>query len=1017
MNSNVAIIMPHLNSSLFFRLFITFSLAIPSLHLTGQVQYINFRHYSLSDGLSSYKVVKVLQDRFGFMWVATQDGLNRFDGKGIIIYNKSAGEKHLLLGSDITDMLEDTSRNILWVISSYGGLNGIDLKTGVVKYAMSVDDSASRFTNRWLKTLIQNKDELWIGTFDGITVYNIREGRFKTTVSIPFQRSSNSNNEFDINLFHQDEFGRIWAFVANYGMVIYSGHDNSVLLSHPLAELRFPTGFIAKRVSGCKNISPQQILLATHKGIKKISYDKNGLISVPEEMMSGTDGKAIRYLNFDSDGNLWIATNEGLYRSFIKEGTMSSVEDVNIVDQKKWISSVNDIFFDRHNNLWLGTLQGFAVATRTHSPFLHYFQSADLKAKISRAFFIFPYNDSVEYVCAEDGFYRVDNTKKNIQRLKGGPFWFMFRHKDGNLFLGTDNRLFSFQPPDQFIDIEKIYPELSPISHEFIMGAVNWNDSLVYMGSKVGNGIYEWNYKRRILAKLDSHSSVPLKNGIVNSIYKDKRNRIWILSNNSFAVYNPHNHQLDNYELTNPETGQPLTFFFDMCEASGSYWLASYGSGIIQMDDSLRIKNIISTNQGMANAGLYKIFPVNDTLLFCTSNNGLSKINIRNSSVANYFQSDGLHSNAFEELCGTVYKGKIYAGGPDGFTIIDPKYITTNTIAPELYINNIVIETQSGRQELSDLQMKSATLPRNLLQATIYFSALNYTNPERTTYAYRIKGQQEEWVNLGTQNFVNLIGLKPDTYTLQVKAINEDSYASEIKEIQLIFLPKWYQTFWFKALAVLLALGIIYFVYKVRINQLKKEREIRTHLASDLHDDLGSTLNSVKVYANMALLEKENHSYLEKVKESTQEAITGVRDIIWVLDDKKDLLDHLLTRIKAFAAPLCEAHHINFQQQINDSLLNYKLGKEEKRNLYMIIKEAVNNSVKYAKGNSIYLTIEHTQNKLTIKLADDGIGFEKDKITEGNGLKNIMNRAIEIGYKATIISQPGQGTTIQLEKT
>ena len=95
---------------------------------------INFRHYSLADGLSSYKVVKVLQDRFGFMWIATQDGLNRFDGKDMLIYNKSANDKHVLAGSDITDLLEDTARNILWVISSYGGLNGIDVKTGIVKY-------------------------------------------------------------------------------------------------------------------------------------------------------------------------------------------------------------------------------------------------------------------------------------------------------------------------------------------------------------------------------------------------------------------------------------------------------------------------------------------------------------------------------------------------------------------------------------------------------------------------------------------------------------------------------------------------------------------------------------------------------------------------------------------------------------------------------------------------------------------------------------------------------------------
>src|SRR4030095_9853713 len=117
-------------------------------------------------------------------------------------------------------------------------------------------------------------------------------------------------------------------------------------------------------------------------------------------------------------------------------------------------------------------------------------------------------------------------------------------------------------------------------------------------------------------------------------------------------------------------------------------------SGIIQLDKNLSIKKIISTHDGLANAGIYKIFPVNDSLLLSTSNKGLGKINIRNNSVTNYFEMDGLHSNAFEELCGTVYHGKIYAGGPDGFTIIDPEFITTNTTPPELYINNIVIDTR-----------------------------------------------------------------------------------------------------------------------------------------------------------------------------------------------------------------------------------------------------------------------------------------------------------------------------------
>ncbi len=985
------------------------------LQASGQVQPINFRHYSLADGLSSYKVVKILQDRFGFIWVATQDGLNRFDGKDIIIYNKSAREKHLLLGGDITDMVEDTSRNMMWVISPYGGLNGIDLKTGNVTISMSVSDTAKNFSDQWLRTMIQNGDELWIGTYNGITVFNMKEGKIKKLLSAPVQNNK-LKKEYDINLFYKDESGRIWAF-SNFGITIYSGENYSIISSVPIAKMGQPGEYIYERFNSYSILEPGIILLATYSGIKKIDYSKTDLISITDYIITGISNKEIRYLVHDRDRNLWFATNDGLYKKDFLNENILPVEDVNLVDKKKWTNSINVIYFDRHNNTWLGALQGFALAISTHSPFLKYFESADLKTKISRTKFIFPFNDSVEFVSAYDGFYRVDNLQKNIQRLKEGIFWTMFRHQDGKLIVCSERRLYVFSLPGQFIDIEKIYPELHSISNETISSVTAWNDSLVFLGSEEGKGVFEWNFKKKTLIQLDSIASTPLKDGIVNRVYKDKKDEVWVLSDKSFAIYDPAKHKLNNYELTHSITNQPLTLFFDICEASGSYWLASYGSGVVQLDDQLQVKNIISTNKGMNNAGIYKIFPLNDTLLLATSNNGLSKINIHQSSVSNYFESDGLHSNAFDEHCGTTYNGKIYAGGPDGFTIIDPKYITTNTIAPELYISNIIIETQAGQQEISDLQMKAVTLPRNLLQATVYFSALNYSNPERTTYNYRIKGQHSEWVKLGTQNFVNLIGLKPDDYTLQVQAFNEDGLASEIKEIKLVFLPKWYQTTWFKILLIVLVAGIIYALYKIRINQLKKEKEIRTHLASDLHDDLGSTLNSVKVYANMAMLEKENNKYLEKIKESTQEAISGVRDIIWILDDKKDSMDHLMTRISLFAVPLCDAGAISFHSQLNDSLRDYKLGKEEKRNLYMIIKEAVNNSIKYAKGSLIHLTIDNKESRLMIKIVDDGIGFEKDKITEGNGLKNIMNRSIQIGYKATIISQPGRGTTIQLDKS
>jgi len=268
---------------------------------------------------------------------------------------------------------------------------------------------------------------------------------------------------------------------------------------------------------------------------------------------------------------------------------------------------------------------------------------------------------------------------------------------------------------------------------------------------------------------------------------------------------------------------------------------------------------------------------------------------------------------------------------------------------------------------------------------------------------------------LGTQRFLSLPGTPHGTYTLQVSSANEDGSWSDPIELKLIFLPKWYQTWWFKLLLVLAALAIAYSIYRIRINQLKKEQRIRTRLASDLHDDLGSTMNSVKVYANLALMDKQE-KYLFKIKESTQEAITGIRDIIWVLDDSKDSIEHLLSRISLFASPLCEANGILYKQEIADEARDHKLGQEERRNLYMILKEAINNAIKYADAKKIEIEVSVKKDKPSIQIKDDGKGFDTAVVNEGNGLKNMQRRAKEIRYEINIQSGSSRGTTVYLKK-
>lgn len=191
---------------------------------------------------------------------------------------------------------------------------------------------------------------------------------------------------------------------------------------------------------------------------------------------------------------------------------------------------------------------------------------------------------------------------------------------------------------------------------------------------------------------------------------------------------------------------------------------------------------------------------------------------------------------------------------------------------------------------------------------------------------------------------------------------------------------------------------------------------MRRRISSDLHDDIGSTLNSVKVYASLALSQPGNDKHLLQVKNNTQEAISGLRDVIWVLDDKQDTVEQLTARIVHFFRPLCEANGIDFRSTIDPDLYGVKLDKQEKRNVFLILKESINNSTKYAGCSVIELIVQRESQRLQFIVKDNGKGFDTVNPNNGNGLKNIQSRAKQSGYKALIQSDRGAGTTITLSK-
>jgi hypothetical protein len=550
-------------------------------------------------------------------------------------------------------------------------------------------------------------------------------------------------------------------------------------------------------------------------------------------------------------------------------------------------------------------------------------------------------------------------------------------------------------------------------------GSLRYNDSLVYFSSFLQKGLYEWN--STIPGIKIYHNDTPgakIKNlRMINRLFKSSADNLWILSQNSVFQFDPVTKNSKEFILQKPGEPGALSMLFDICESKASYWFAAYGRGVIETDKLFRFKRLITAKEGLCNDGVYKVFCYRDSLIIATSNNGMSVLNISTDRIKNYYQSDGLHSNAFEEFCGIQSSNLIYAGGLNGFTIIDPKYFSTNTVPPRLYIDNIKAETTKGIIDTSNILLESFTIPNNILQTTVSFSGINYSNPERTTYAYKIEPLQKDWINLNTQNFVNLIGLNPGTYTLEIKAANEDGIWSQPKKINLVFLPKWFQTIWFKILIAIAIASLAFGLYRYRISQLIKQQQIRRDIASDLHDDIGSTLNAIKIFAHMAIqVPHQTGQYLENVKDNLDTAIASLRDMIWILDDTLDSTEALVNRLKHFYIPLTNAKNIEMDCIIAKEAGGYTFAKEEKRNLLLIAKEAINNSIKYANCRNIILKFSVETKKLILEIMDDGDGFDINKNSQGYGLKNIQQRSKQINYDVYIISEMDKGTQIRLVK-
>jgi signal transduction histidine kinase/ligand-binding sensor domain-containing protein len=507
-------------------------------------------------------------------------------------------------------------------------------------------------------------------------------------------------------------------------------------------------------------------------------------------------------------------------------------------------------------------------------------------------------------------------------------------------------------------------------------------------------------------------------------------------------------------EIPSTENGLPAGSIFALhVDRGGRLWASSNEQGITRIDDPAA-ENLTfvryTVNEGLSSNNVRCLAEDADSRIYAGTVRGVSRIVPATGKITQITTADGLAAD-FVQAAFRSSDGALWFGTSNGLSRYEPG-IDDAPPAPRVFISDLQIAgvnyavNEFGQAEVAGIET-SAT--ENNLQIN-FFSV-----GEAVRYQFKLDGAQSaDWSAPTDQRAVNFANLPPGAYRFLVRAVAPNGAATETPAvIAFAIRPPFWKTGWFILLSALFVSLVLFAIYRFRTEHLRrvnaalteakraeeelsharqerlKELErVRRRIATDLHDDIGSSLTQIAVLSEVArtqaaVLESETLSApLERIKGVSKELVEAMSDVVWAINPNKDNMGDLVQRMRLFASDVCAARQIHFELNAPPVGTHLRLGANIRREVFAIFKESVNNAVKYSEARNIIADFGIADDFLTLKIADDGSGFDAALVlsedfapeTGGNGLVNMRRRAGELGGECRITSAPGEGTTVHL---
>jgi ligand-binding sensor domain-containing protein len=1020
----------------------------------------------IEDGLSQSTVFAIIQDKKGFLWFGTANGLNRYDGYSFTVFTNDPADTTSISDNGILSLFEDKDGNI-WIGTIEGVLNKYDRKTGIFAHYNMAEP---------FKINILPKEPYY-------------------EFPLPFSRT----NDNSITSITQDAKGFLWIGTWGKGLIKFDVVKNKIEYLHYGTEN--PEGLSTNRIRAIIPNSDGTIWIGTFGGglYKMITNgDKPQLIKYvhSKSAFSLSDDKIVSLFK-DREGNLWIGTyenglnkfskkyhnrmpHEAVFEKFIhKSGDNTSISSGSVVSiiqdsyRNIWIglfagglnlfnqsqktfaafksdpqnpnslSSENllSIFEDKSGCIWIGTHlgKGLNKLERNKVKFKQLNRNTNgsnglnddvvwaIKVEDNSIVWVGTYMGGLNKYDRKTGksFY-FTHDPRNPNSISDNHIRAIVDDNNGNLWIGTYNGgLNKFnKATSQFTRFNKFNNDSVGLGAKQVQAILIDKEKNLWVGT-YGGGLNKFigtNVSQSELPLLhfihNDNDPFSISNSRVYCLTEDHDGIIWVGTfggglnkfdkiTGKFIAYK--NIPGDETSLTDDRV---MSIYEDV---TGNLWVGTYGGGLQKFDKRTEKFVRYDKKDKMNSSVVYGILEDKKRNLWMSTDNGLYKFNLQTEHFTQYDLHDGLQSLEFS---GGAYckskTGEMFFGGINGLNYFYPDSVKDNAYIPPIVISTVKIFNQPVRGERDTLELSYS---QNFF--SFEFATLDYTNPADNRYAYMLEGFDAGWRYADSRNRIaNYTNLSPGEYIFHVHGSNNDGvWNNEGAKIYLKILPPLWKRWWFVTTIILLVAFLIFYLSTMRYRNLLAIEKLKGKLAADLHDNVGSGLTEISILSELALQEVKNLSpnsskQLNVVSEKARQLIDNMSDIVWVVNPQRDSLYHLVLRLKDTYSDLLYSTGISFGTSNLEKISNTKLSMEYKQNLFLLFKEGINNSIKHSKCKRISLDVSYNKDILELELKDDGVGIDLQNIKNGNGIINMKNRAKNIGGKI-IIDSSKEGTSLK----